>query len=147
MPDEVRELWNVSQQKKDLTSTFYLEESLPKSSGMMAWRMRQINRQRLDLGPFFTNNNIHSSLTLELSQGCSVGCWFCALSPESFKEYYDYDIYKVEWNQFLSVMHEYLGNAFKSTFLYWATEPFDNPFDWPFEYPFDNSFDNDQENY
>jgi len=126
--DDVKKLWEVAAKKQELVTSFYLEENVPSDPGMLAWRKRQINRQRLDLGSYFTDTNIHSSLTVELSQGCSVGCWFCALSPESFKEYYDHDIYKEEWQGFIKYMNSFLGNAFKTTFLYWATEPLDNPF-------------------
>jgi radical SAM family RiPP maturation amino acid epimerase len=127
IPEPVRNMWQLNQSKQALVKSFYLLENLPANAGMLAWRNRQIQRQKFDLGPFFTETNIHSSLTVELSDGCSVGCWFCALSPDSFKKYYDYQTYQQEWLQFLDIMHGFLGEAMKSTFLYWATEPFDNP--------------------
>lgn len=127
LPQPVQKMWEISKSKQDLIQEFYLRENLPQDPGMLAWRNRQIARQRFDLGPFFTESNIHSSLTVELSQGCSVGCWFCALSPESFKESYHYEANQEEWYGFLDTMKSFLGNAMKSTFLYWATEPFDNP--------------------
>ncbi|MEM1321312.1 MAG: radical SAM family RiPP maturation amino acid epimerase [Bacteroidota bacterium] len=126
-PEPVMKMWNIVHAKNQLIQKFYLNENLPADPGMLAWRKRQINRQRLDLGPFFTDSNIHSSMTVELTQGCSVGCWFCALSPESFKESYRHEEQKEEWRAFLQQMHGFLGNAIKTTFLYWATEPFDNP--------------------
>ncbi|WP_326984309.1 radical SAM family RiPP maturation amino acid epimerase [Chryseobacterium sp. MYb264] len=127
LPQPVQTMWEISKSKQDLIQSFYLSENLPKDQGMLAWRDRQIARQRFDLGPFFTDTNIHSSMTVELSQGCSVGCWFCALSPDSFKENYNYDDNREEWLGLLHTMHSFLGDGLKSIFLYWATEPFDNP--------------------
>ncbi|MCD0455138.1 radical SAM family RiPP maturation amino acid epimerase [Chryseobacterium sp. LC2016-27] len=127
LPQPVQIMWEISKSKQDLIQSFYLSENLPKDRGMLAWRNRQIARQRFDLGPFFTDTNIHSSMTVELSQGCSVGCWFCALSPDSFKENYNYDDNREEWFRLIDTMHSFLGDAMRSTFLYWATEPFDNP--------------------
>lgn len=127
IPEPVMKMWAVAFHKQEMVKSFYLTENLPRDTGMLAWRNRQIARQRFDLGPFFTSSNIHSSLAIELSAGCSVGCWFCALSPDTFKEYYDYTKQEKQWKSFIKNMHHFLGDAMKSTFLYWATEPFDNP--------------------
>ncbi|CAM1343365.1 radical SAM family RiPP maturation amino acid epimerase [Tenacibaculum amylolyticum] len=127
-PEAVIKMWNIVQNKQRWVEQFYLNDCLPSKASMLSWRKRQIERQRYDLGPFFTNTNIHSSLAVELSQGCSVGCWFCALSPDSLKNNYSHETNQEEWIRFIQIMNSFLGNAIKSTFLYWATEPFDNPY-------------------
>src|SRR5215217_3625321 len=65
LPQPVQKMWEISKSKQDLIQAFYLRENLPQDPGMLAWRNRQIARQRFDLGPFFTDSNIHSSLTVE----------------------------------------------------------------------------------
>jgi radical SAM family RiPP maturation amino acid epimerase len=127
IPDSVQKMWEIVQSKQKWVEQFYLKDCLPSNSSMLNWRNRQIERQQYDLGPFFTKTNIHSSLTVELSQGCSVGCWFCALSPDSLKNNYSHESNQEEWIRFIQIMNSFFGNAIKSTFLYWATEPFDNP--------------------
>lgn len=127
IPDSVKKMWEIVQSKQKWVEQFYLKDCLPSNSSMLTWRNRQIKRQKYDLGPFFTKTNIHSSLAVELSQGCSVGCWFCALSPDSLKNTYSHQSHQEEWIRFIQIMKSFLGDAIKSTFLYWATEPFDNP--------------------
>lgn len=121
-------MWQIAQSKTAWLSAFYQKESLPDDRRMLLWRERQIARQLLDLGPFHARSNIHSSLTIELTQGCSVGCWFCALSPDSLKGVFVYDEKNAEmWRKALRILRDKLGAGAKSGFLYWATDPLDNP--------------------
>jgi radical SAM family RiPP maturation amino acid epimerase len=121
-------MWQIAQSKTAWLSAFYQKESLPVDRRMLLWRERQIARQLLDLGPFHAYSNIHSSLTIELTQGCSVGCWFCALSPDSLKGVFVYDEENAAmWHKALCVLRDKLGDGAKSGFLYWATDPLDNP--------------------
>ena len=78
-------------------------------------------------GPSKFSKLVHAPFTIELTEGCSVGCWFCALSPDSLKNTYSHQSHQEEWIRFIQIMKSFLGDAIKSTFLYWATEPFDNP--------------------
>lgn len=124
----LRAMWQITQSKAGLLSAFYQKESLPADRRMLLWRERQIARQLLDLGPFHTHFNLHASLTVELTQGCSVGCWFCALSPDSLKSAFVYDEKNAEmWHASLLILRDKLGAGAKSGFLYWATDPLDNP--------------------
>ncbi|MBP2236447.1 radical SAM family RiPP maturation amino acid epimerase [Sinorhizobium kostiense] len=92
-----------------------------------AWRERQIRRCNDELGgsaPSIT----HPILAFELSEGCSVGCWFCGLSADRFKGYYDYSKEHAElWRGVVGVASEMFGSAARTGFCYWATEPMDNP--------------------
>ncbi|MDK1389846.1 radical SAM family RiPP maturation amino acid epimerase [Sinorhizobium sp. 8-89] len=92
-----------------------------------AWRERQIRRCNDELGgsaPSVT----HPIIAFELSEGCTVGCWFCGLSANRFKGYYDYSKEHAElWRGVVGVASEMFGSAARTGFCYWATEPMDNP--------------------
>lgn len=53
-----------------------------------AWRERQIRRCNDQLGVSAASLT-HPIIAFELSEGCSVGCWFCGLSADRFTGYYD----------------------------------------------------------
>ncbi len=58
----------------------------------------------------------------------SVGCWFCGLSADRFKGYYDYSKEHAElWHGVVGVASEMFGSAASTGVCYWATEPMDNP--------------------
>ncbi|GLR45219.1 hypothetical protein GCM10007880_57360 [Mesorhizobium amorphae] len=92
-----------------------------------AWRERQIHRCNGELGgsaPSVT----HPVIAFELSEGCTVGCWFCGLSAGRFKGYYEYSEAHAElWRGVVGVTSEMVGSAARTGFCYWATDPIDNP--------------------
>ena len=93
-----------------------------------AWRKRQMERVRSELGEARANAIVHSLFSYELSKGCSMGCWFCGLSADSFKGYYQYNEKNAGlWREILQVAADMLGPAAQTGFCYWATEPADNP--------------------
>jgi radical SAM family RiPP maturation amino acid epimerase len=114
--------------KEQWTQHFYAVQCAPIDPAWIAWRRRQVSRQVFDLGPQHALSNIHSSLTIELSKGCSVGCWFCALSPEKGSTSLRYhEGGRETFAALVAAMKDTLGPAVQSGFLYWATEPMDNP--------------------
>jgi radical SAM family RiPP maturation amino acid epimerase len=121
-------MWQIVQAKSHWVNEFYRRSAEPVDPRIRAWRARQIARQVLDLGPFHAKSNIHSSLAVELSKGCSVGCWFCALSPDRLSEVLRYDEATGEqWRAALAALARCLGPALRTGFLYWASDPLDNP--------------------
>lgn len=114
---------------KQLFSTFfYRHHCMPEDTSIQQWRQRHIARQLFDLGRHHVDMNIHSSLAIELSKGCSVGCWFCALSPDRSATHFRATDENVSFaREVFSELQASLGSAARSGFLYWATEPFDNP--------------------
>ncbi len=92
-----------------------------------AWRERQMRRCNDELdgsAPSIT----HPIIAFELSEGCTVGCWFCGLSADRFKGYYDYSEEHAElWRGVVGVASEMFGSAARTGFCYWATDPMDNP--------------------
>lgn len=95
-----------------------------------AWRERQILRTSSECG--LSGNAItHPLAAYELSDGCSVGCWFCGISADKFKGNFVYtDENAALWRGVQETMVELFGDAAKSAFCYWATDPMDNP-DYP----------------
>ncbi|MBD2452478.1 hypothetical protein H6G76_36380 [Nostoc sp. FACHB-152] len=45
-----------------------------------AWRKRQITRISSQMRKSLSDEIPHTSVSFELSKGCSVGYWFCAVS-------------------------------------------------------------------
>jgi radical SAM family RiPP maturation amino acid epimerase len=95
-----------------------------------AWRERQMARCYSELGsmaPAIT----HPVIALELSEGCSVGCWFCGISADRFTGYWPYnDDNAALWREVLAEVVEIFGTGAQTGFCYWATDPSDNP-DYP----------------
>ncbi|MDR6798328.1 radical SAM family RiPP maturation amino acid epimerase [Acinetobacter calcoaceticus] len=91
------------------------------------WRQRQINRTAFELGPK-GSGIIHAPIAFELSDGCSVGCWFCGISAEKFKGHYSLkEDNGKEWKEILHATKKILGSGMRSGFCYWGTDPLDNP--------------------
>ncbi|MBP7779226.1 MAG: radical SAM family RiPP maturation amino acid epimerase [Acidobacteria bacterium] len=91
------------------------------------WRDRHLSRVRShalaaeDLSHF-------PLLSFELSQGCSVQCWFCALDPEKLKSYFAYTPENQQlWREVLRHSWELFGEGCQSTICYHGTDPTDNP--------------------
>lgn len=122
-----RAMWQIVRAKSRVMHQFYREDGAPHDVRIRHWRDREIARQMLDLGPFHTRSNIHSSIAFELTKGCSVGCWFCALSPERLTAVFRYEEQRELWRDTLTVFGEALGPALRTGFLYWASDPLDNP--------------------
>lgn len=124
----MRAMWQIVVTKTNWINEFYRKQGLPSDLRIYSWRERQIARQLLELGPFHSKSNLHASLSIELTKGCSVGCWFCALSPERLNGIFEYSpANQVLWGDVLQVLHQYLGTGAQTGFLYWATDPLDNP--------------------
>lgn len=95
-----------------------------------AWRERQMRRVTSECG--VSGGSItHPVAAFELSEGCSVGCWFCGISADKFKGSLPYtEETRARWRGVLESMVRHFGHAAQSGFCYWATDPMDNP-DYP----------------
>ena len=104
------------------------EEISPSNVRLLAWRSRQVNRIFGHLGKNLWENIVHAPFATELSDGCSVGCWFCGVSADKRKQDWIYDQENQKlWHQILEVLLEKIGPAARHGFCYWATDPLDNP--------------------
>ena len=93
-----------------------------------AWRARQINRCVGTLGRAKADALVHAPAALELSKGCSVGCWFCGVAAQRLETTWPHTPENREvWRWTLGVLREVLGEAARHAFCYWATDPLDNP--------------------
>jgi radical SAM family RiPP maturation amino acid epimerase len=91
------------------------------------WRRRQISRVKSELGAMAQPIK-HPVIAFELSAGCSVGCWFCGVGAGKFQENYPYTAETRRlWRDLLIHCTDLLGEAARTGFCYWATEPTDNP--------------------
>ena len=104
------------------------EEGESADRRMAAWRSRQLNRCRSELGIARTSAIIQAPMAIELSKGCTVGCWFCGVSAPKFAHWWPYTEENGElWRGVLSTLRATLGDCVRHGFLYWATDPLDNP--------------------
>jgi radical SAM family RiPP maturation amino acid epimerase len=104
------------------------KESEPAHPRMAAWRARQINRCRAELGTRRESTIIHAPVAFELSKGCTVGCWFCGVAAPAFDHTWPYTFQTATlWGDTLAALRAVVGDCARHGFLYWATDPLDNP--------------------
>jgi radical SAM family RiPP maturation amino acid epimerase len=102
-------------------------ECSPDEPRFKAWRERQIARNALENGGY-DEYIIHTPLAIELTDGCSVGCWFCGVGATKFVQNWRYTPENVAlWREILALLGSKIGGAAKWGFCYWATDPLDNP--------------------
>lgn len=145
-PEEIRPLWDkeyASQQgEKDPISPVvkiyqkYFEQTykedplavIPKNPQFKAWRERQIARNESLYKKAYQDGIVHAPFAIELSKGCSVGCWFCGVSAPRLEDLFLYTPEQAKlWREVLELLKEILGAAAGEGFCYWATDPLDNP--------------------
>ena len=127
-PDPLVSGWrSVIQRRLSLRDTLRREGALAHPA-MQAWRDRQIQRCAGEMGQARSDSIVHAPFVVELSRGCSVGCWFCGLSAGRLEETWPYSPENAStWRALLAILREELGPGAKWGFCYWATEPLDNP--------------------
>lgn len=104
-------------------------ESKPISPRFTAWRERQIARCATSFRAAYHHNTPHIGYALELTAGCSVGCWFCGVSAPKLEGIFDASPQNLKFfDDTLIALGKVLGaDALKHGFLYWASDPFDHP--------------------
>ncbi|MDY0094908.1 MAG: radical SAM family RiPP maturation amino acid epimerase [Candidatus Vecturithrix sp.] len=100
---------------------------VPKQPGFDAWRTRRIASARSELG-FYGYTINHPILSFELSDGCSVGCWFCAFAARKLTANLDYAKEKDFFQRVVRSCVTLFGKEQAAkAMLYCGTEPHDNP--------------------
>jgi radical SAM family RiPP maturation amino acid epimerase len=98
----------------------------PQNKAMREWRRRQVNRCWLELGSR-NASIIHTPLTFELTDGCSVGCPFCGVAAKKLRGIFHYTEENGRlWRAVLEKAKAILGDAAGTGTCYYASEPFDN---------------------
>ncbi len=90
-----------------------------------AWRTRQRARAAFAQGRVISPISLHLPFAVELTQGCSLGCWFCGLSAAPLKAVLPTDL--DAWQRMLEALRAVFGESAARGFLYWATDPLDHP--------------------
>lgn len=108
--------------------TIRVQSASPSDLRQASWRERQMARILGQMGSGSHESIVHAPFAVELSDGCSVGCWFCGVSAEKRKSDFLYTEENARlWQGCIGVLHDLLGPAAREGFLYWATDPLDNP--------------------
>jgi radical SAM family RiPP maturation amino acid epimerase len=103
------------------------KEAASSDPALREWRERQIKRCFMELGESQNAAITHIPAAFELAEGCSVACWFCALSAPPLSAVYRHTPENAElWRNIQAEMREIMGPAARWSSAYWATEPFDN---------------------
>ena len=99
------------------------------NTNFKSWRKRQVWRCMSQLGDVGQLGEAsHFPLSLELSKGCSVGCWFCGVAAPKLGDIFFYTPENAQlWKDVLNVAKKLFGSAAGSGFCYCASDPFDNP--------------------
>lgn len=105
----------------------YRSHCTPEEPLFASWRARQDKRCLKQLGSL-AKSMMHLPLAFELSDGCSVGCSFCALDAGRLKGVFQYTDYNADlWQKILLSLHHLIGDAAAYSICYYATEGLDNP--------------------
>lgn len=126
-PDSAAGLYAEFMENKFLSRDTLALEATPDNTIMKRWRQRQIGRCNVVLGAKAAAL-VHTCMTFELSEGCSVGCKFCGLNAGKLSDVYKYteenaQLFKNVCTNALNI----IGKAAGRGTLYFASEPMDNP--------------------
>ncbi|MDR2115509.1 MAG: radical SAM family RiPP maturation amino acid epimerase [Planctomycetaceae bacterium] len=101
---------------------------VPQNERLKIWRRRQMERLFTEVGFGQARSMIHAPLIFELSDGCSVGCWFCGVNAKKKGEDFLYTRDNIKlWRDTLEFFNDFLGKSAGTGTCYYGTEPFDNP--------------------
>ena len=89
------------------------------------WRARQKARAYFAQGYVMAQVAAHAPWCVELTRGCSFGCWFCGLSAAPLEKVLPTDL--VAWREMLEALRGIFGRSGDRGFLYWASDPLDHP--------------------
>ena len=95
---------------------------------LRAWRARQRARCDTQLTRANARGLLHPPLSLTLSRGCSVQCWFCSQAAPPLSSVYAHTPANTRlWRDVLEAAADVIGPAARTGYCYADTEPFDNP--------------------
>ena len=89
------------------------------------WRARHRARSAFSQGYVTGPLGLHLPYTIELTKGCSLGCWFCGLSAAPLQGVMPSNM--EYWEEMLHGLRDAFGKSAVRGFLYWASDPLDHP--------------------
>jgi len=110
-----------------------IRDSHPDHTLWQKWRKRMVNATLWREGPRKHAKLVHAPFTVELTHGCTVGCWFCGVDAEKFQGPVEMrPEVKENWRDMLEGFKEICGQeSAQHGFCYWATDPLDHPeYEW-----------------
>jgi radical SAM family RiPP maturation amino acid epimerase len=110
-----------------------IRESHPLHLKWRRWRQRMVNATLWRESPKKHSKLVHAPFTIELTQGCTVGCWFCGVDAEKFQGPVEINATtELLWRKLLTAFRSICGQeSAQHGFCYWATDPFDHPeYEW-----------------
>lgn len=120
-------LW-IAWDRAQLTRRSKLAEAcVPSEPRARAWRKRRLSRARSE-AIRVEDLNYFPLFAFELSRGCSVQCWFCALDPEKLEGVFAYTPeHRRLWREVLGHAWALFGAGCRNAMCYHGTDPTDNP--------------------
>ena len=110
-----------------------IRDSYPLHPKWSAWRRRMIGSTLWRENPIKHRKLVHAPFTIELTKGCTVGCWFCGVDAEKYQGHVEING-KTEliWRRLLESFRSICGTeSAQHGFCYWATDPLDHPdYEW-----------------
>lgn len=105
------------------------EACAPRDPRWRTWRERQMNRACNEMGDAWSRTIIFDTAAIELSKGCSVGCWFCGVAAPRLQDHLRATLENRRlFRGVMEVLVDLVGvEAASAHFLYWASDPLDNP--------------------
>lgn len=105
----------------------FISGLVPTHPRARAWRARRLARARSD-AVGLEDVGYFPLLAFELSEGCSVQCWFCALDPGRLAGVFAYTAENRRlWREVLGHAWALFGAGCRSAMCYHGTDPADNP--------------------
>jgi len=120
-------LWGRHLQKICSCPCKYDSLPVPQNKKFAAWRKRRIAATKSELGAFGYQIS-HAVFAFELSDGCSVGCWFCSFAAKKLKGILDYHTRRDYFRRIIQHCIDLFGKEQAALALpYYCSEPHDNP--------------------
>lgn len=114
-----------------------IRDSYPEHPKWRRWRHRMVNSTLWRDGPRKHAKLVHAPFSIELTEGCSVGCWFCGVDAQKYQGPVEINA-KIQssWIELLKSFRSICGiESAQHGFCYWATDPFDHPeYEWFLEH-------------
>jgi radical SAM family RiPP maturation amino acid epimerase len=105
-----------------------IEDCQPADPVIRQWRERQMARAQTTFRKEYNEITPHIAFTIELSRGCSVGCWFCGVTAPALSDVFERTPQNIAlFRGVIEALQQRFGSkAARWGFLYWASDPFDN---------------------